>query len=82
MSFFNKVSDSAALVSGMAERLNVDFADRMAADPEGEARNFHAMVMRCTGCDGQEACRNLQENNLLLDEAPEYCRNRDVLRRA
>ena len=79
MSYFSKMSDSADLVSGMATRLDIDFADRIAAAPDMAARSFASMVMRCSGCREQAACRKLQEENLMLDAAPEYCMNRDVL---
>lgn len=82
MEFFRKMSESASLVSGMAERLDVDFADRIASAPESQTRSYAAMVMRCANCDQHENCMALQENNPALDAAPEYCRNGDVFQRA
>ena len=79
MSFVSRMSESADLVAGMATRLDIDFADRIAAAPDTAVRSFASMVMRCTGCRDHAACRKLQDENLMLDAAPDYCRNRDVL---
>lgn len=78
MTFFSRMSESTDLVSGMASRLDVDFADRMADRPETVARSFASMVMRCAGCREHAACKKLQEENLMLAAAPDYCMNRDV----
>ena len=79
MNLFTRISDSAQLVAGMATRLDIDIADRIAAAPDSAVRSYAAMVVRCSGCRDQAACRKLQEENLLLDRAPDYCRNGDVL---
>lgn len=79
MSIFSRISESAGLVSGMASRLDIDLADRIPAAPESAARGYAAMVMRCAGCRAQAACRQLQDANPILDHAPDYCRNRDIL---
>lgn len=81
MEYFRKMSEAATLVSGMAERLDVDIADRMASAPDEQARSYATMVRRCAHCDQHENCMQLQENNPALDAAPDYCRNRDVFQR-
>lgn len=81
MTFLQKMADGAALVSGMAQRLDIDIADRVAANPETAGRSYAAMVERCAQCSDHEACARLQADNPMLDAAPDYCMNRTVLHR-
>lgn len=81
MTFFQKMSDSTGLVSGMAERLDINLEGRMASDAETAGRSYLNMVMRCANCSEHDACSRLQDENPLLDAAPDYCRNKDVLQR-
>ncbi len=81
MTIFNKMSESAGLVSGMASRLDIDMADRIAASPDTAGRSFAAMVRRCASCGDHAACTTLQDENPMLDAAPSYCMNKDVLHR-
>lgn len=81
MELFRKISESASLVSGMANRLDIDIASRITSAPEIQTHNFASMVMRCAGCHQHEACMALQNANPALDAAPSYCRNADVFRR-
>ncbi len=81
MTILSKMSDSAKLVSGMASRLDIDIADRIAASPETATRSFAAMVQRCAQCGDHAACTRLQDENPMLDAAPAYCMNRGVLHR-
>ena len=80
MTYFNKMSESTGLVSGMAERLGIDIEDRMKT-PELAGRTYLNMVMRCANCSEHSACTKLQDENPLLDAAPDYCMNGDVLKR-
>ncbi len=80
MSYFHKVSASAGLVTGLAERLGIDLAT-LAQRSQTDARSYADMVTRCAHCKQQDACASLQENNPALDAAPDYCRNKDVMRR-
>ncbi|THH38274.1 adenylosuccinate lyase [Aliishimia ponticola] len=81
MTYFSKMSESAGLVSGMASSLDVDLTERLASSPETGARSYAEMVRRCSNCTQQSACAQLQEANPMLDDAPEYCTNRDLLHR-
>lgn len=81
MTFFSRLSDGAKLVSGMASRLDIDLADRIAANPETAGRSYVAMVQRCARCGDHAACTRLQDENPMLDAVPAYCMNRDVLHR-
>lgn len=81
MTFFQKMSDSTGLVSGMAERLDIDLEARM-AHPETAGPSYLNMVMRCATCGAHESCTHLQDENPMLDAAPDYCMNKDVLKRA
>lgn len=79
MGFFTKLSDSAGLVSGMANRVGVDLVDRLADSPELLGPAYRSMVMRCSKCAHQDACAQLQASSDRLDHAPDYCQNRDIL---
>lgn len=81
MTFFQKMSDSTGLVSGMAERLDIDLEARM-AQSETAGRSYLNMVMRCSKCSDHAACARLQDENPLLDAAPDFCMNKDVLSRS
>lgn len=81
MTFFQKMSESTGLVSGMAERLGVDITAEIATNPEAVGRSYLNMVTRCAHCSDHAACTKLQDENPALDAAPDYCRNRDVLKR-
>ena len=78
MGYFHKLSESAGLVGGMAERLGVDLSERLAAAPDAETAAYAAMVRRCARCGEHAACHRLQDENPMLDAPPSYCRNADV----
>lgn len=80
MTYFQKMSESTGLVSGMAERLDIDLEARM-AQSETAGRSYLNMVMRCANCSDHTACARLQDENPMLDAAPDYCLNGDVLKR-
>lgn len=80
MTYFHKMSESAGLITGMAERLDIDLEARMKT-PEIAGRTYLNMVMRCSNCSEHGACAKLQEENPMLDVAPDYCMNGDVLKR-
>ena len=79
MGLFNKLANSADLVSGMAERTGTDLSAAILANPETAARQFAAMVYRCSACTEQDACSHLQAEHDHLDQPPAYCRNRAAL---
>lgn len=79
MGIFRKLSQSADLVNGMAERIGADLAGAAAADPETGAVRYRSAVLGCSGCAAQGECRQLQDGCTHLDEAPEYCVNKDML---
>jgi hypothetical protein len=72
----------ADLVDRMAGTLGVDLEQammegRMNVDQLGDA------VLSCTGCSNPEDCRHWLEGHKgqIAEEAPGYCRNRDMLKR-
>ncbi|MFC4215324.1 DUF6455 family protein [Pseudophaeobacter arcticus] len=79
MGLFSKLGQSTDLVEGMADRLGVDFGKSIVADPEAEGRKFRRAVMNCSHCTNQAGCADLQASHSHLEEAPGYCRNRDML---
>jgi len=48
-------------------------------NPEMEGPNYREMVMRCSGCNDQASCAELQKGCDHLDAAPSYCRNKELL---
>ena len=76
MSYFTKLSESAALVSGMATRLDVSMDDRLPTAPDIFARSYADMVARCAHCPEHVACARLQDENPALDAPPDYCVNK------
>ncbi|MEP2718205.1 DUF6455 family protein [Pseudophaeobacter sp.] len=79
MGLFSKLGQSTDLVEGMADRLGVDFADDIVRDPETGGRKFRRAVLNCSHCSNQAGCADLQAETDHLAEAPDYCRNRDML---
>ncbi|WP_420397860.1 DUF6455 family protein [Nioella sp.] len=82
MGIFKTLSDSAGLVDDMADRLDVDLTHIGGLDVESSALAYRSMVLSCTACTQHEDCRHLLDDNAKLDDAPSYCRNRDVMHRA
>jgi hypothetical protein len=78
----SKINKSAELMSGLAQRMDVDLSESILANPETAAREYRSMVLRCTGCTDQDACAHLQDEQAHIDAAPDYCRNRDTLNAA
>lgn len=79
MGLFRRISRSADLVKGMADRVGADFDAANAASPETEVSRYRAAVFGCSTCQAQGECQRLQDSCTHLDEAPEYCVNRDML---
>ncbi len=70
----------AGLVDQMATQLGVDLqeaaiAGAVALDEISDA------VLRCTGCANPGHCETLLAQSATAGDAPEFCRNRDLLRR-
>lgn len=79
MGLFRKISHSADLVKGMAERVGADFDASNAASPETEVSRYRSAVFGCSTCRAQGECQQLQDSCTHLDAAPDYCVNRDLL---
>lgn len=80
MGFLRKLDQSFALVSGMAERLDLDLRQALLADADRAAPQLRAMVMACSGCRHQGDCARLQAGCDHLDAPPDYCRNAERFR--
>jgi uncharacterized protein DUF6455 len=78
MGFIDKLAQSGDLVNGMADRLGINIADRLASNPELEAIRLRAAIARCSHCSNQNDCTNLQNRTTRLDQTPDYCQNKDV----
>ena len=79
MAVFSKIGKSADLMFGLTQRMDVDLGTSILANPEQAAQEYRSMVLRCTGCSDPEGCAKLQGTHDHLDQAPDYCRNRDAL---
>ena len=79
MGIFSKLSDSANLVHGMADRLGADLSGPVLRNPDRAAIEYRAMVLRCATCSDQPGCTVLQASCTHLDHAPDYCLNRHIL---
>ena len=67
------------LMTRMAETLGVDLdAAEMRGDLPPEARE--AMLLACTGCSDPAGCARHLAAHPKAEEAPDFCRNRDLLR--
>ena len=62
-----KVAHHAGLMEQMADTVGADLREAV-ADHRLSAADYRTAVIRCTTCEGAE-------------EAPAYCRNRDLLER-
>ncbi len=82
MSILKKLDKSAALVQDMAGHLDVDLDDKLMNNPEIGAYRYRNMIMSCSACTDQEACRQLLDKTEKLDVAPAYCRNGHLLKRS
>ncbi|MCA0922346.1 DUF6455 family protein [Pseudooceanicola nanhaiensis] len=75
--FFERLDARAALVSQMADRVGVDFAENINRAPE-VVGDYRAAVMRCTGCTEADRCATIDAS---VHEVPGYCRNKLLLDR-
>jgi len=82
MGLFGKIDKGADLVRDMADRLDVDLTQLNGLDVESTAAKYRQVVLSCTTCTQQEDCRHLLDENARLEDAPSYCLNRDVMKRA
>ncbi len=76
---FEKFSRHADLVTGMAERVGVDWGERIMTNPE-KAKDYRNAVMQCTRCQELGACQKFQELNNEAANVPDYCMNADLFR--
>lgn len=68
-----------ALMTRMATTLGADLDDaELRGDLPPEMRDD--MLSACTGCADPGACTHWLEEHAQAETAPEYCRNRDILR--
>ena len=80
MSFFDRLARNVDLMPRLAQRLGIDWADRMDRSPYAAAEYRHAL-MRCAECPNDGACRAWVERAHQADAAPDYCRNKEMLQR-
>lgn len=78
MGFFSKLNHHAELFKGMADRLGVDFADRIGNAPDF-ASDYRLAVLSCTSCQCAGDCATWQNQHDNADAAPGFCRNKRML---
>jgi len=66
------------LVNGMAQALGADLTGA-ASNSEVSQKQYAGMVTRCRGCSKPDACEARLRSTDTFTEAPDYCRNADVL---
>jgi hypothetical protein len=73
-----KMRHHAGLFGRMSEVIG---ADLPAAVRSGQltAADYEQAVVRCTGCSGTSSCEKWLETEPSAAEAPDYCRNADLL---
>lgn len=76
---FEKMSQHTDLVTGMSERVGIDWGERIMKNPEN-AKEFRNAVMQCTRCQELGACQKFQEHNGTAGNAPDYCMNADLFK--
>ncbi len=76
---FEKMSQHTDLVTGMSERVGIDWGERIMKNPEN-AKEFRNAVMQCTRCQELGACQKFQELNGSAANAPDYCMNADLFK--
>ncbi|CUJ85072.1 hypothetical protein RUE5091_00294 [Ruegeria denitrificans] len=70
----------AGLVDRMATKLGVDL-QQSAIDGDVSIDQLSDAVLRCTGCANPSHCQNFLRQPAQARQTPEYCRNRDLLRK-
>lgn len=68
----------AALVDHMADHLGVDLEEQVLRGTVAPDL-VPDLVLRCTNCTDPDACARLLAATETLDQAPDYCVNRDTL---
>lgn len=79
MGLFSKIDRQAALIKGMAERLDVDVAESLTRDPS-LAMNFRSAVVNCAFCRKARDCAGWQAYHAHAEAPPSYCRNTALFR--
>ncbi|MFD2854780.1 DUF6455 family protein [Seohaeicola zhoushanensis] len=70
----------AALVDEMAGALGVDL-EEAALRGKLDLDEISDAVLRCTGCTNPDHCQGVLATKPQLEQAPGYCRNRDLMHR-
>jgi hypothetical protein len=79
MSGQSKYDEHAALMQRMAETLGLDLTEEMMSG-RWTPEDMQAGVSRCLGCTDPSTCKGwLSAHGEGADEAPGYCRNKDLL---
>lgn len=78
MGLFDKIDHRTDVMTRMAQTLDVDFAEAIARSPE-TVREYRQAVMRCVACTHEGECTAWMETHPHAAEAPDYCRNKDIL---
>lgn len=78
MGLFDKIGRRASVMGKMAETVGVDFAEKIAQDPN-MASKYREAVMRCSHCSHDGECKGWMAEHPHATETPDYCRNKDLL---
>ncbi len=81
MGLAKRIDKHATLFNDMADTVGADIGDAL-LDGKIDGQGLRAAVFQCMTCDSAEQCPDWMEAHADgAESAPEYCRNRQMLRR-
>ncbi|MCG7573489.1 DUF6455 family protein [Phaeobacter sp. CNT1-3] len=80
MSFFDRLVRTVDLMPRLAQRLGINWQNRIDRDPYGAAE-YRDALMRCAQCSNDGACRRWIEQVHTAEAPPDYCANHALLLR-
>lgn len=81
MGLVKRIDHHANLFQNMAETVHADLGEAL-LDGKIDGQGLRGAVFQCMTCDSSEQCPDWMEAHAEgADSAPEYCRNRQLLKR-
>lgn len=82
MGMIDRIDRHAALMHRMSDTVAADLGDAL-VEGRLSAEALRAAILSCTRCDSVEACQHwlAEQADAPAQNAPEYCRNRELLAR-
>ncbi|WP_368040318.1 DUF6455 family protein [Ruegeria atlantica] len=67
-------------MNAMSQKTGVNWSKAVEADPS-LAKHYRGALIRCTQCAHASSCRTWMDGLETANEAPGYCKNKDLLLR-